>query len=76
MPPCRRRAEPRLPACAACVRRWRQDPLDVHNFDNYGKDEGVLEYPEEYDADKETFAEWGSEWVVASRGSSARYSSR
>ena len=27
------------------------------------KDEGVLEYPDEYPDDKKTFAEWGGEWV-------------
>ena len=39
------------------------DPLDVRNFDNYGKDEGVLEYPETYPDDFSAFAEWGTEWV-------------
>ena len=40
-----------------------QNPLDVRNFDNYGKDEGVLEYPETYPDDFSAFAEWGTEWV-------------
>ena len=39
------------------------DPLDVRNFDNYGKDEGVLEYPETYPDDTSAFSEWGTEWV-------------
>ena len=40
-----------------------QNALDVRNFDNYGKDDGLSEYPDEYPNDRNTFAEWGTDWI-------------
>ena len=40
-----------------------KNALDMRNFDNYGKDDGQREYPNEFPNDRTTFAEWGTDWI-------------
>ena len=41
------------------------DPLDVRNFDEYPTDDGLADYPKEFPYDRQSFAEWGTEWIDA-----------